>query len=206
MQKLISHSIAEKLLEIKAVFLRPNDPFTWTSGMQSPIYCDNRISLSDSDTRTLIKESFVKLIHAKFPDAQCIAGVATAGIPQATLVADALNLPMVYVRSSAKGHGRENLIEGKLEAGSKVVVIEDLVSTGGSSLEATKHLQAEGAQVLGLASIFTYGFKKATDSFKAAGIEYHSLSNYDDLIEIALDKKYIAESDLKLLQDWKAQF
>jgi orotate phosphoribosyltransferase len=198
-----SREIAKTLLDIKAIFLRPDDMFTWASGIKSPIYCDNRVTLSYPQARTLIKSAFVDLIKAKYPIAEYVAGVATAGIPHAALIADALGLPMVYVRSSSKEHGRTNQIEGSIPVGSKAVVIEDLISTGGSSLSAVKALQESGVEVLGMVAIFTYGLKKAQENFSQAGISLDTLSDYNTLIEIALENKQISLEHVKILEDWQ---
>jgi len=198
-----SREIAKTLLDIKAIFLRPDDMFTWASGIKSPIYCDNRITLSYPQARTLIKSAFVEIIKSKYPNAEYIAGVATAGIPHATLIADALGLPMVYVRSSSKEHGRTNQIEGSIPVGSKAVVIEDLISTGGSSLSAVKALQESGVEVLGMVAIFTYGLKKAQENFSQAGISLDTLSDYNTLIEIALENKRISPDQLEILEVWQ---
>lgn len=198
-----SREIAKTLIDIKAIFLRPDDMFTWASGIKSPIYCDNRITLSYPQARTLIKSAFVDLIKAKYPTAEYVAGVATAGIPHAALIADALGLPMVYVRSSSKEHGRTNQIEGSIPVGSKAVVIEDLISTGGSSLSAVKALQESGVEVLGMVAIFTYGLKKAQENFLQAGISLDTLSDYNTLIEIALENKQISLEHVKTLEDWQ---
>jgi len=198
-----SNKIAKYLLEIKAVKLSPNQPFTWASGLKSPIYCDNRKTLSYPKVRKYITQEFVKQIKKEFPDVEVIAGVATGAIALGVLVADAMNLPFIYVRSSSKGHGLQNKIEGFVEKGKKVVVIEDLISTGGSSLEAVKALKNAEMTVLGLSAIFTYGFKKAIDNFKNADCKFFTLSNYETLIEEAIEGNYIKKSDLKMLQDWK---
>ena len=198
-----SSEIAKTLLDIKAIFLRPDDMFTWASGIKSPIYCDNRITLSYPQARNLIKSAFVDIIKTKYPNAEYIAGVATAGIPHATLIADALGLPMVYVRSSSKEHGRSNQIEGSIPAGSKVVVIEDLISTGGSSLSAVKALQESDIDVLGMVAIFTYGLKKAQENFAQAGISLDTLSDYSTLIQVALENKQISKEQVKILEDWQ---
>jgi orotate phosphoribosyltransferase len=195
-------SIANKLLDIGAIFLKPNDMFTWASGIKSPIYCDNRMTLSYPEVRNLIKNAFVELIKKEYPQTQAIAGVATAGIPHASLIANELNLPMVYVRADAKSHGRENQIEGKLPAGTKVLVVEDLISTGGSSLKAVSALQDASLEVLGLVAIFTYNLQKAKDNFKNANVPYHTLSNYETLIEVALKRGDIQASDLAILTQW----
>lgn len=199
----IEKQVAQSLLDTKAVFLQPSDMFTWASGIKSPIYCDNRITLSNHQARTLIKDSFVEIIKAKYPEVEVIAGVATAGIPQAALIADAMELPMIYVRSSAKEHGRTNLIEGKLEPGAKVVVIEDLISTGGSSLKAVDSLKEAGAEVLGLAAIFTYNLNKAKNAFKEAKVPYSTLSNYDSLLEIAEESGQYSDEEMQVLRTWR---
>lgn len=199
----VSKDIAKALLEVKAVFLRPDDMFTWASGIKSPIYCDNRITLSHPKIRNLIKDSFVKMIQTKFPAVEYVAGVATAGIPHAALIADALNLPLVYVRASSKDHGRENLIEGDLAKGAKVVVIEDLISTGTSVINAIHSLQAASADVLGLLAIFDYRLAKSIKNFSALDLPYYTLSGYDELVEVALDKGYVEEKDIEFLKDWR---
>lgn len=197
--------IAKKLLEIKAVLLQPDDMFTWASGIKSPIYCDNRLTLSYPEIRNLVKESFAKSIKENFTDLEIIAGVATAGIPHGALVADLLGLPFVYVRSSSKDHGRQNQIEGNLPKDAKVVLIEDLISTGGSSIKAYQALQEAGANMLGLAAIFTYGFPIADEKLKEANVKVVTLSNYEALIETALENNYIKESELELLQKWRKE-
>ncbi len=196
-------SIANKLLDIGAVFLRPNDMFTWASGIKSPIYCDNRLTLSYPEVRNLIRDAFVELIKKEYPQVQAIAGVATAGIPHASLIANELNLPMIYVRADAKSHGRENQIEGKLATGTKVLVIEDLISTGGSSLKAVTTLQEASLNVLGLVAIFTYNLQKAKNNFKEANVPYHTLSNYETLIEVALKRGDVHAEDIKMLKKWQ---
>lgn len=193
--------IAEKLLEIEAIFLRPNDMFTWASGIKSPIYCDNRISLSYPEFRSFIKNSFVDLIKAKFPDTNLLVGVAMAGIPQASLIADAMNLPLAYVRSSPKDHGRANLIEGRILPNSKALVVEDLISTASSSLKVIEALKAAQVEVLGLVSIFDYGLEIAKKNL--LNLPYFSLSNYDELLEVALEKAYINKEDLEILNNWR---
>lgn len=194
--------VAKKLLEIEAIRLAPNSPFTWASGWKSPIYCDNRLSLSYPELRTFIKESLVSAIHENFLSVEAIAGVATAGIPQGALIADKLNLPFIYVRSKAKGHGMENMIEGKVIAGQKVVVVEDLVSTGGSSLKAVEDLRNNGVDVLGMVAIFTYGFDVARINFENAGIKLVCLSDYYHMLEQALTDKLIPDDALATLQKW----
>ena len=200
----IGRNVAGYLLKSKAVILEPAKPFTWASGWHSPIYCDNRITLSYPEVRDYIKNAFSELIHLHFPNPDVIAGVATGAIAQGALVADAMNLPMVYVRASAKGHGRKNLVEGKISPGQKVVVVEDLISTGGSSLKAVEALREAGCEVLGMVAIFSYGFQVATDNFEKAGIVLHTLSNYHTLIDVALESGDIKQDQVDLLQRWRA--
>ena len=195
--------IAKDLLDIKAVFLRPNEPFTWASGIKSPIYCDNRLTLSYPNVRKDIENGLAKLIKDNFPDAACLMGTATAGIAHAALVADILDLPMGYVRGGAKSHGRNNRIEGKVEPGMKVVVVEDLISTGGSSLECVEALREAGCEVIGLIAIFTYGLPKATTNFEAANCIFANLTYYDTLIEVAKENNYIKDVDMEKLKAWK---
>ena len=195
--------IAKDLLDIKAVFLRPNEPFTWASGIKSPIYCDNRLTLSYPNVRKDIENGLAKLIKDNFPDANCLMGTATAGIAHAALVADILDLPMGYVRGGAKSHGRNNRIEGKVAPGMKVVVVEDLISTGGSSLECVEALREAGCEVIGLIAIFTYGLPKATTNFEAANCKYATLTDYDTLIEVAKQNNYIKDVDMEKLKAWK---
>ncbi len=199
----IAEQIAKSLLEIKAIKLQPSNPFTWSSGWNSPIYCDNRLSLSYPELRTLVKLELAKQIKAQYPDVEAIAGVATAGIPQGALVADELNVPFLYVRSKPKGHGLENMIEGRIVKGQKVVVIEDLISTGGSSLKAIDALRAAGAEVLSLAAIFTYGFDLAKDNFDKAEVPFFTLSSYDVMLNVATSENYISADDVDSLMDWK---
>ncbi len=199
----ISQEVAHHLLRIKAIQLRPDQPFTWASGWKSPIYCDNRISLSDPEARTYIKNSLSAVIKGYFKDVDVIAGVATAGIAQGALVADFLDLPFCYVRPEPKKHGMGNQIEGFIKAGQKAVLIEDLISTGGSSLKAAEALQQAGVEVLGMAAIFTYGFGIADENFQNAGIPLVTLSNYDVLVEEAIKLDYISDSQLMTLQDWR---
>lgn len=196
-------TIAGKLLDIGAIKLSLVHPFTWSSGWRSPIYCDNRLSLSYPELRKLIKTALSQAIKNQFPGVQAIAGVATAGIPQGALVADEIELPFLYVRSKPKGHGMENLIEGKVEPDQRIVIIEDLVSTGGSSLKAAEALKQEGAEVLGMAAIFTYGFDLAAQNFKEAGISLICLSNYEYMIQAALDRGYIRENHQEALRAWR---
>ncbi|MEO3947484.1 orotate phosphoribosyltransferase [Gorillibacterium sp. CAU 1737] len=200
----LSETIAHSLLNIKAVALRPNDPFTWTSGLKSPIYCDNRLTLSYPNIRTLIAEGFAELIRQKYPNAEVIAGTATAGIPHAAWVADKLNLPMIYIRDKAKGHGKQNQIEGVLKEGQKVVVIEDLISTGGSSLKAALAAKEAGGDVQSVLAIFTYEFAQASALFADAGIPVETLTTYSALLDTALAQGYIQEEDLAKLKAWRA--
>jgi len=196
-------SIAEKLLQINAVKLNPQNPFTWASGWKSPIYCDNRKILSYAHVRDYIKSEMTNAVFTEFPDADVIAGVATAGIPWGVLVADLLSLPFIYVRSKPKEHGMGNQIEGVLNAGQKVVVIEDLISTGKSSLEAVKAIQEAQGEVIGLCSVFTYDFPISQQIFEAENIKTLSLSNYSSLIDIALEKKIISDEEVSLLKSWR---
>jgi orotate phosphoribosyltransferase len=200
---MIENKIAAALLEIGAIKLSPQKPFKWASGWNSPIYCDNRLSLSFPEVRTDIKNDIAYVIRKHFKNAEAIAGVATAGIPQGALVADAMSLPLIYVRPKPKDHGMGNLIEGKITPGQKVVVIEDLISTGGSSLKAVEALKDAGFNVLGMVAIFTYGFKIAEDNFRDAGVELVTLSNYEALIEEAVKTNYVKESDLESLKVWR---
>jgi orotate phosphoribosyltransferase len=195
--------IAEKLLQIKAIKLEPTNHFTWASGWFSPIYCDNRKTLSYPEVRTFIKEKFIEVIKENFKDIDVIAGVATGAIAQGVLVAEALNKPFVYVRPKAKEHGLGNQIEGTVEAGQKVLVIEDLISTGGSSLGAVKALREANTEVLGMVAIFSYAFKKAEDNFKEANVKLFTLSDYNYLLAQATETGYITENDVKLLQEWR---
>ncbi len=197
-------TIAEHLLNIKAVSLKPNDPFTWSSGLKSPIYCDNRLTLSYPAVRKEIAQGLAELIQTKFPQAKVVAGTATAGIPHASWVSEILNLPMVYVRSSAKGHGKGNQIEGIVKEGDKVVVVEDLISTGGSSITCVQALRDAGCHVEGVVSIFTYELEKATAAFKEADIPYFSLTDFTTLTDAAKEKQSISEDELESLRKWKA--
>lgn len=199
----IEQDIAKNLLDIQAVLLRPNEPFTWASGIKSPIYCDNRLALSFPDKRTTVVNGFVSLIKEKYPEAEVLMGTATAGIPWAAMVAEAMGLPMGYVRSSNKTHGKGNKIEGKLEQGAKVVIVEDLISTGGSVKDVVDSLRDAGAEVLGVVAIFTYLLPKANETFQALDCPFETLSNYDELIKVALDLNYIKETDLDKLNAWK---
>lgn len=199
----VAKKIAKDLLEIEAVFLNPNEPFTWASGIKSPIYCDNRITMSYPAVRKEIAEGLAAKIKETFPEVEVIAGTATAGIPHAAWVADILGLPMVYIRSKAKGHGKGNQIEGRISEGQKMVVIEDLISTGGSVLEAAEAAEREGATVLGVAAIFTYELPKGTANFADKQMTLLTLTNYSTLIDAALEANYIEEKDVTLLQEWK---
>ena len=193
--------IAKDLLSIGAVFLRPSEPFTWASGIKSPIYCDNRLTLSDVAVRKDVEEGLAEIVRRHYPEAEVLMGTSTAGIAHAAITATILNLPMGYVRGGAKDHGRQNRIEGRLEKGQKVVVIEDLISTGGSCIEVVEALREEGAEVLGVASIFTYGMKKGLERLAAADVKNVSLSNLDALVEVAADNGYIRPEDKsRLLQ------
>ncbi len=196
--------IAARLLAIKAVKLQPNQPFIWASGWKSPIYCDNRKTLSYPDLRSLIKLELSRIILEKYPDVEAIAGVATGAIAQGALVADALGLPFVYIRSAKKDHGMENLVEGYLPEGKKVVVVEDLISTGGSSLKAVEAIRSEKkCEVLGMVAIFTYGFPLGQEQFEKAGVELTTLSNYEAVLKHALATNYINNKDLAALQEWR---
>jgi orotate phosphoribosyltransferase len=199
----VAAEVADKLLEIQAIRLQPEKPFTWASGWKSPIYCDNRLSLSFPKVRTMIKEQLTRSIQHYFPTVEAIAGVATAGIPQGALLANDLDLPFIYVRSKAKGHGMENMIEGKVVPSQKVVVVEDLVSTGGSSLKATQDLLDAGFEVLGMVAIFSYGFDVATQNFDKAGVKLVCLSHYEAMLPMAVQRKYITDDTLESLSEWR---
>ena len=188
--------VAKNLLKIKAVFLKPNDPFTWASGIKSPIYCDNRLTLSYPDTRKVVEEGLAEVIKTYFPTCEVVMGTSTAGIAHAAYVSDILNLPMGYVRGGAKDHGRGNQIEGVVPTGKDVVVIEDLISTAGSSIEVVEVLREAGCNVLGIASIFTYNLKKGIDRLEAANVVNHSLSNFEVLVKVAAEENYISENDI----------
>ena len=195
--------LAEKLLKISAIKLQPDNPFTWASGWNSPIYTDNRKTLSYPDIRSFIKVELCRLIMEEFGEADAIAGVATGAIAQGALVADTLGLPYVYVRATPKNHGLENLIEGNLKPGQKVVVIEDLISTGGSSLKAVEAIRAAGCEVIGMAAIFTYEFPVAVENFRKAGVTLHTLSNYNSMLDAALATNYIKVEDIETLKEWR---
>ena len=199
----LERKIAKHLLDIEAVALRPNDYFTWTSGIKSPIYCDNRITMTYPAIRREIAAGMSEVIKAKFPEVEVVAGTATAGIPHAAWVSEVLDLPMVYVRDSAKKHGKTNQIEGRLLEGQKVVIIEDLISTGLSSLKVAKALEEAGAVVLGVVAIFSYELKKAQDAFSADKVEYRTLTNYNYLIEEAVASDYIKQEDVEKLLEWR---
>lgn len=195
--------IAKILLDLKAVSLSPKSPYTWASGIKSPIYCDNRLTLSFPKERNIIEEELKNLIEDKFPDVQYLMGTATAGIPHAAIIADKMQLPMGFVRSSNKDHGKGNKIEGKIIDGAKVVVIEDLFSTGGSSIKAANALMEAGFEVLGVCGIFSYNLDECVKNFEENNLKFYSLTNYDELLDIALKIDYIEHSDLEKLQAWK---
>lgn len=199
----LKKEFAKKLLDVKAIKLQPNDPFTWASGWKSPFYCDNRKTLSFPDLRTFVKLQLVHTVLAHFPEADAVAGVATGAIAQGALVADTLNMPFVYVRSKAKDHGMQNLIEGELAPGAKVVVVEDLISTGGSSLKAVAALREAGYEVVGMVASYTYGFPVAAQAFADAGVRLETLTDYDHVVAQALATDYIAETDVELLHEWR---
>ena len=204
-QQELARQIAADLLDIGAIKLQPNEPFTWASGWKSPIYCDNRLSLSFPDVRTRIKDAFCEVVQKEFPEAEGIAGVATAGLPQGAIIADKLALPFLYVRSKSKSHGLENQIEGKLSKGQKVVVVEDLVSTGGSSIKAVDAIRAAGGEVLGMISIFTYGFKQAEENLAKSQVDLIHLSDYGTLVEHALTNGNIEPDQKELLDQWRKE-
>jgi orotate phosphoribosyltransferase len=195
--------VAEFLLQIKAIKLQPNKPFTWASGWKSPIYCDNRLTLSHPTIRTYIRQKLTSYIQEEYGSIACIAGVATAGIPQGVLVAQDLGLPFVYVRSKPKDHGTGSMIEGEIFSGQRVVVVEDLISTGKSSLEAVEALRAAGCDVVGLIAIFSYGLDQAKENFKNAKCRFITLSNYEALIEYANEHQYINKEDVEILRKWR---
>ena len=199
----IKNDFASKLLEIKAIKLQPKDPFTWASGWKSPFYCDNRKTLSFTNVRSFVKLELAHAILENFPQATAVAGVATGAIAQGAMVADELNLPFCYVRSKAKDHGMGNLIEGELPVGSKVVVVEDLISTGGSSLKAVEALRQAGFEVVGMVASYTYGFPVAQEAFAQAGVKLVTLTDYEHVVERALETGYIQDSDVELLHRWR---
>ena len=196
--------VAEQLLGIKAVFLRPDEPFTWASGIKSPIYCDNRLILTSPEAREIVEHAIADSVKKFYPEAEVLMGTSTAGIAHAAIAAYLLGMPMGYVRGSAKDHGRNNRIEGRLLPGQKVVVIEDLISTGGSCIDVVEALREAGADVLGVVSIFTYGMKKGLERLEAAGVVNHSLSNFDTLVEVAVEKEYIRPEDEARLKKFRA--
>ena len=200
----LAHTIAHDLLSIGAVFLRPEEPFTWASGIKSPIYCDNRLTLTAPEVRTRVEEGLVSVIRSHYPDVEVLMGTSTAGIAHAAIVGHLMGLPMGYVRGSGKDHGRQNRIEGKLEPGQKVVVVEDLISTGGSCIEVVEALREAGAQVLGIASIFTYGMQKGLDRLAAAEVRNVSLSNFDAVCEVAAQEGKIKPEDIQRLMQFRA--
>ena len=199
----LKKDFAERLLKVKAIKLQPNEPFTWASGWRSPFYCDNRKTLSFPQLRSFIKQELVHAVLEHFPQADAVAGVATGAIAQGALVADALHLPFVYVRSKPKDHGLENLIEGELKPGAKVVVIEDLISTGGSSLKAVEALRRSGCTVVGMVAAYTYGFAVAEEAFREADVQLVTLTDYDHVVAQALATEYITPADVELLNDWR---
>lgn len=199
----LSHELANDLLEIKAIQIRTDNYFTWTSGLKSPIYCDNRLTMSYTVIRKKIVQGFKQLIEEMDVKPDVIAGCATAGIPHAAWLADELNLPMVYVRSKPKGHGKGNQIEGYFDKGQKVVVIEDLISTGGSSIDAAQALQKEGAEVLNVLAIFTYGLEKAVEKFSKAKLTFNTISNYDEVLSLLVENGTISNAESEKLQDWR---
>lgn len=200
----LSSIFASKLLNVKAIKLQPEQPFTWASGWLSPFYCDNRKTLSYPDLRSFVKLELARIIAEQYPEAQGIAGVATGAIAQGALVADALSLPFCYVRSKAKDHGMGNLIEGTLPEGCKVVVVEDLISTGGSSLKAVEALRAAGFEVIGMVASYTYGFAVAEEAFKAANVELTTLTNYEAVVKVALETGYIEQKHVEMLGKWRS--
>ena len=201
--KTLESIFADKLLKVKAIKLQPTNPFTWASGWKSPFYCDNRKTLSYPDLRSFVKIQTARLILERFPEAEAVAGVATGAIPQGAMVADTLNMPFVYVRSKPKDHGLENLIEGELKPGTKVVVVEDLISTGGSSLKAVEAIRNYGCEVVGMVASYTYGFDVAEKAFKDANVELVTLTNYEAVVAQALATGYIKEEDVELLNQWR---
>ena len=198
----LAYSVACGLLQIQAIKFNFKEPYVWASGIKSPVYCDNRLSLSDHNLRSIIRDAYVEIIKEKFPDTEVIAGVATGAIAQGALVADKLNLPFVYVREKRKEHGLQRIIEGNLEKGQKTVIIEDLVSTGGSSLKALNELRDAHADVLGMVATFSYGFQEAIDNFKSKNCELHIISNFSMLKKVALEKEYINSEEVVMLDEW----
>ena len=196
-------NVEKNLLKIKAVFLNPKNPFTWASGIISPIYCDNRLILSYPEIRSEIEHALADLVKEKFPECEILMGTATAGIPHAAYISEYLSLPMGYVRSGNKDHGRQNKIEGHYEKGNKVVVIEDLISTGKSSIEVVNSLKDAGLEVIGCVSIFSYGFDESAQAFENAGVPYYSLANFNDLVKVAVSEGYIENNDLQDVLEWR---
>ncbi len=194
---------AKALLKTEALFFRPDDPFTWASGIKSPVYCDNRLVLTDPESRKVIEEGLIHLIQQEYPQTEAVFGTATAGIPHAAIAGYALDIPMGYVRSEAKDHGRTNRIEGRVKPGQKVLVIEDLISTGGSVISAAKALQEAGAEVIGIVSIFSYNLQKAAEAFAQAGLEYTSLTDFDSACEAAAETGYIKPEDIEYLMEFR---
>lgn len=199
----ISKIVAENLLKIKAVFLRPNEPFTWASGIKSPIYCDNRLILTAPEARDVVEKAIADTVKKEYPEAEALFGTSTAGIAHAAIAGHILGMPMGYVRGSSKDHGRNNKIEGKLEPGTKVVVVEDLISTGGSCIDVVDALREAGAEVLGIVSIYTYGMKKGLERLKEANVKNVSLTDFDTVIEVAAKTGYIKESDVERLKAFR---
>ncbi|MBO5413546.1 MAG: orotate phosphoribosyltransferase [Clostridia bacterium] len=199
----LEREIAKSLLSIEAIFLRPEEPFTWASGIKSPIYCDNRLTLTAPEVRTKVENGLAELVKKYYPDAEVLMGTSTAGIAHAAITADKLNLPMGYVRASSKDHGRQNQIEGKLEKGQKVVVIEDLISTGGSVIDVVNVLREAGAEVLGIASLFTYNMEKSKQRLAEANVKNVSLSNFDVMVKVAAEEGYIKDEDIQRLIDFR---
>ena len=199
----IAKTVAENLLKIKAVFLRPDQPFTWASGIKSPIYCDNRLILTSPEARDVVENAIAETVKKEYPDAEALFGTSTAGIAHAAIAGHILNMPMGYVRGSSKDHGRNNKIEGKLEPGTKVVVIEDLISTGGSCIDVVDSLREAGAEVLGIVSIYTYGMKKGLERLKEANVKNVSLTDFDTTIAVAAETGYIKESDVQRLKAFR---
>ena len=199
----IAKTVAENLLKIKAVFLRPDQPFTWASGIKSPIYCDNRLILTSPEARDVVENAIAETVKKEYPDAEALFGTSTAGIAHAAIAGHILNMPMGYVRGSSKDHGRNNKIEGKLEPGTKVVVIEDLISTGGSCIDVVESLREAGAEVLGIVSIYTYGMKKGLERLKEANVKNVSLTDFDTTIAVAAETGYIKESDVQRLKAFR---
>ena len=197
--KNLEREIAKDLLSIEAIFLKPDEPFTWASGIKSPIYCDNRLTLTSPDVRTRVENGLAEVIKEHYPEAEVLMGTSTAGIAHAAITADILNLPMGYVRGSSKDHGRKNQIEGRLQKGQKVVVIEDLISTGGSVIDVVNVLREAGAEVLGIASIFTYGMEKSRQKLEEANVKNVSLSNFDIMVQVASEEGYIQKEDIQRL-------